>query len=260
MDKKYALITGASSGLGADFARQIAAKGWNLILVARREQRLEQVKQEILTNYNVDILVIPADLTNPNAPQEIYQSLQNRRIEVDILINNAGAGLYGPFHKTDLQRQLTLLQLNMTSVVQLTYLFLNDMLKRQTGYLLFVASIGAFQPTPLYATYAATKSFILPFGLALNRELHSTGVSSTVLSPGVTKSEFLAVAGQKPNLFQRLTMMESSRVVRSGLRAMFKRRGSVVPGTVNKLTVFFTYLLPRRVTTAMAHWAMLESK
>jgi hypothetical protein len=260
MTKKYALITGASSGLGVDFARQLSSKGWNLVLVARRGQRLNQMKQEILAANDVDIIILPIDLTITNAPQKIYQTLQNQEITVDILINNAGAGLYGPFHQTDLQRQLTLLQLNMTSVVQLTYFFLNDMLKRQTGHLLFVSSIGAFQPTPLYATYTATKSFILHFGLALHRELRSTGVSSTVLSPGVTKSEFLAVAGQKPNFFQRLTMMESSRVTQIGLEAMFKRRGSVVPGIVNKLTVFFTYLLPRRATTAMAHWAMKEDE
>jgi len=260
MTKNYALITGASSGLGTDFARQLSSKGWNLVLVARRGKRLNQVKREILADHKVDIIVLPMDLTITNAPQEIYNILQTQDIIVDILINNAGAGLYGPFYQTNLKRQLNLLKLNMTSVVELTYLFLKDMIERKTGYLLFVSSIGAFQPTPLYAAYAATKSFILHFGLALHRELRSTGVSSTVLSPGVTKSEFLEVAGQKPNLFQKLTMMDSFRVTQIGLEAMFKRRGSVVPGIVNKLTVLFTYLLPRRVTTNMAHWAMQEGE
>ncbi len=228
--------------------------------MARWKQRLNQVKQEILSSYDVDILVLPSNLTNTNAPREIYQTLKDREIPIDILINNAEAGLYGPFHKTDLQHQLSLLQLNITSVVQLTHLFLKEMVDRQTGYLLFVASIGAFQPTPWYASYAAAKSFILHFGLALRRELHSIGVSCTVLSPGVTNSEFFKVTGKKPNFFQRLTMMDSSRVTHIGLEAMFSRRASVVPGMVKKFTLSLTNFLPRRATTALAHWAMQEDR
>jgi hypothetical protein len=253
---KWALVTGASSGLGVDFARQLAAMGCHLVLVARREDRLNAVAEEIRQRHKVEVEVVIMDLSAPDAPQHLYTQLKDAGRQVDVLVNNAGFGLYGEFLKIDWAREQNMLQLNMLTVVQMTKLFLRDMVARNFGYVLQVSSIGAYQPSPLYATYSASKSFVLNFSDAVNYELRSTGVSITTLSPGITRTEFLDVSGQQATRYQRMAMMTSEDVVRIGLDAMLKRRPSLVPGTMNALTVWFNRLMPRRLATMIGYRLM----
>lgn len=245
---RTALVTGASSGLGTDFARELAARGCDLILVARREEQLRAVAEEIGGRYGAAVATVPLDLTAPDAPRQLFDRVGR---EVDVLVNNAGYGLYGPFLETPWERERNMLELDIAVPVQLTKLFVPGMVARRFGFVLQLASIGAYQPSPLYASYSAAKSFILNWGEALAWELRETGVRCTVLSPGITATEFLAVSGQRATPYQRLMMMRSRDVARIGIDSMLQGRPSVVPGRLNALTVWSNRLLPRRVATAV---------
>lgn len=249
---RTALVTGASSGLGMDFARQLAERGCHLILVARREDRMLALKQEIAAHHDVTIDVIPLDLSGRGAPAALHQQVLALGRQVDVLINNAGFGLHGDFLSIPWEREEEMLMLDIVTVVHMTKIFVKDMVARNFGYVLQIASIGAYQPTPSYASYAAAKAFVLHFGEAINHELRGTNVHVTVLSPGITATEFLQVAGQKPSLYQRLTMMDSASVVRIGLRAMLAKRPSLVAGRINALLIWLNRLTPRRWSTAIA--------
>jgi hypothetical protein len=253
---KYALVTGASSGLGVDFARQLAARGCNLILVARREQQLRAVQQEISQRYGVDVEIIPLDLAQADAPQTLYNQITASGKTVDVLINNAGYGLYGRFTEIEWEREKNMLELDIITLMHLTKLCVKDMVARNFGFVLLVASIGAYQPSPLYASYSAAKSFVLNFGEALNYELRSTNVRCTVISPGITATEFLKVSGQQASLYQRLAMMQSADVTRIGIESMLKGKPSVVPGRLNALTAWANRLIPRRFSAAIAYRLM----
>ncbi|MGI9385549.1 MAG: SDR family NAD(P)-dependent oxidoreductase [Methyloligellaceae bacterium] len=253
---KCALVTGASSGLGADFARQLADFGTHLILVARRTDRLEQLKSDILKSHTVKIDVIPLDLLADGAPRKLYDDIKARGLTVDVLVNNAGYGMHGPFLKQPWERQEAMLRLDMLVVTELTRLFVPDMVERNHGHVLQISSAIAYQPAPTYAAYAAAKSYVLLFGEALKFELRKTNVNCTVLSPGITATEFLEVAGQRPTLYQRLFMMPSDAVVRTGLKAMLARKPSVIPGLGNKLLAFGVRLMPRRALTRVAYFLM----
>jgi hypothetical protein len=251
-----ALVTGASGGLGADFARELARRGCGLILVARRQQQLETLRDDLVAQHGVAVTLIPLDLTAPDAPQNLQDQVEQAGLSVDILVNNAGYGLYGPFADIEWERTQDMLVLDIIVPVDLTKRFLPAMLARRRGYLLQLASIGAYQPSPLYAAYSAAKSFILSWGEALTYELRGTGVSCTVISPGITATEFLKVAGQQATLYQRLAMMQSPEVVRIGIEAMLKGRASVVPGWFNAVSVWSNRLLPRRLQAVVAHRLM----
>lgn len=253
---KTALITGASSGLGVAFAHRLAARGACLILVARREEKLREVQHAIQETYGVQVEIIPMDLAAPDAPQRLYDHLRATGRIIEILINNAGLGLFGKFVDLDWERERAMLELDMIALVHLTKLFVKDMVAHRSGYVLHVASTGAYQPSPLYATYCAAKSFVLSFGEALNFELRGTGVKSAVLSPGVTRTEFHEVAGQDYRLYHRLTAMDSARVAEIGIRAMLKNRPSVVAGRVNSLMAWSNRLVPRRISAWAAYTMM----
>lgn len=253
---KTALVTGASSGLGVDFARHLAARGCNLILVARRENQLRAVQQELSQRYKVDVMIRPMDLVASDAPQVLYDQIKAAGKQVDVLINNAGYGLYGEFTGIEWEREKNMLELNIITLMHLTKLFVKDMVARNFGFILQVASIGGYQPSPLYASYSATKSFVLNFGEALNYELRKTNVRCTVISPGITATEFLKVSGQQATLYQRMTMMKSEEVTRIGIESMLKGRPSIVPGWLNTLTVWSNRLMPRRFSAAVAHRLM----
>ncbi|MEW6401425.1 MAG: SDR family oxidoreductase [Chloroflexota bacterium] len=253
---KTALITGASSGLGADFARQLALRGCQLVLVARREDRLCELAAEISACCGGNAKCIAMDLGETDAPQHLYDQLIHSGQTVDILINNAGLGLYGEFTDVPWKNLHQMLELDMITLTHLTHLFVADMSKRGSGYVLFIASTGAFQPTPTYAAYSAAKSYVLSLGEALHYELRQTGVGCTVLCPGVTRTEFFKVAGQKLTPYQRLTMMESSAVARIGIEAMLRGRASVVAGRFNALFAWATRFIPRQALAGMAYQAM----
>lgn len=253
---RWALVTGASSGLGSDFARQLAVRQCNLILVARREDRLRALQHELTRIYQVDVAIIPWDLEPADAPQQLYAMVQARGKQVDVLINNAGFGIHGQFVTIPWEREKRMLDLDILALVHLTKLFLPDMLARNFGFILQIASIAAYQPTPTYATYAAAKTFVLHFGEALNYELRHTQVSCTVLAPGVTNTAFFQVAGQQPMLYHRLVMMRSSDVARIGIEAMLRRQTRVVAGRINAVMAWSNRLVPRRLSAALAHRLM----
>jgi short-subunit dehydrogenase len=253
-----ALVTGASSGLGADFARELAARGCGtLILVARRTELLAQVQAEIVASYpDCTAELVTMDLTEPDAPDRLFAWTQEHDLTVDVLVNNAGYGLYGTFLDLDWEREQAMLTLDITVPVHLTKQFLPGMVDRDRGYVLLVASIGAYQPSPLYATYSAAKAFILSWGEALNYELRATKVRVSVVSPGVTATEFLKVAGQRPSRYQRMAMMQSRDVVRTAVDRLLKGQPSVVPGLLNSVMVFGNRFIPRRWSAALAHRLM----
>jgi short-subunit dehydrogenase len=251
---RHALVTGASSGLGADFARELARRGAALTLVARREDRLRSLQRELAAS-GAEAEVVALDLNDPAAPDRLLAGAETRR-PVDVLVNNAGFGLYGPFSSLDWARERAMLELDMIVPVHLTKLFLPGMLARRAGWILNVASIGAYQPSPLYASYSAAKSFVLNFTEALSYELRGSGVTATALSPGIVATEFLQVSGQQATRYQRLAMMDSPTVARIGVEAMLAGRSSLVPGRLNAASVWANRLLPRRVSAALAHRLM----
>ncbi len=253
---RTALVTGASSGLGADFARHLAAAGANLVLVARRAAALEALASDLRSRHGVTVDVVAQDLAAPGAPEALHAEVRRLGREVDVLVNNAGFGLYGEFLAIDAVRERELMEVDVLVPLRLTRLFGQEMVERRRGWILQVASIGAYQATPLYAVYAAAKAFVLSWGEALNYEWRGKGVRVTVVSPGITATEFLAVSGQKATLYQRLVMMDSPTVTRIGLEALARGRGSVVPGFLNAATVFFNRVMPRAWLPAVAYRLM----
>lgn len=255
---KTALVTGASSGLGVDFARQLAAKGANIVLVARREDQLRTVAAAIEKDFAVKTHIFPLDLAAPDAPQILSDQLKQRNLTVDILINNAGFGAFGSFVEIPWEREKAMLDIDIIALTHLTKIFVKEMVGRNFGYVLQVASIGAYQPSPTYATYSAAKAYVLMMGEALNYELRKSGVSVTVISPGITATEFLKVSGQSPSLYQRIMMMDSPTVARIGIESMLRRRPSVIPGLMNGLMAFSTRLIPRRLQAVIANLLMTQ--
>lgn len=242
---KTALVTGASAGIGASLARLLAQGGARLVLTARRQERLEALKAELVAVHGVEVEVVPEDLGDPEGPGRLFAAVEALGHPVDLLINNAGFGVSGRFAETDWARERAMIGLNVTSLVELTKLFLPGMLARRRGDVLLVSSIAAFVETPTFAVYAATKAFVTHFGSALSWELRGTGVRVSVLHPGGTATEFLDVAGMKPMRLADLGIMSADRVARIGLAAMARGRRWVVTGWMNTVAMWVvTHLLP----------------
>lgn len=256
MHGKWSLITGASSGFGVDFAHLLAAAGSHLVLVARRIEPMQALAAELQQKHGIQVTVIGQDLATPGVGQLLKGQLDAAGIAIDLLVNNAGYGLFGEFLEQPLARTLDMLQLNMLSLTELTHAFAGDMVKRGSGQILLIASIGAYQATPTYAAYSASKSYVLLFGEALHEELKHKGVTVTVLSPGITATNFLTVSGQKPTLYQRLVMMQSRPVAKIGLDALAKRRAAIVPGWLNTITAWSNRLMPRFLQRIVAYHLM----
>ncbi len=254
---RWVLVTGASSGLGADFARAFAARGCKLVLVARREERLATLAAELAKNHGTDARVVALDLARDESPGELHDLLRAEGIDVHVLVNNAGAGVFGPFLASEWSRHQQMLALDVIALAHLTHCFAQGMVVRGEGYVLQVASIGAFLPTPTYAAYSAAKSFVLSFGEALARELKPQGVHVCTVCPGVTETEFFDAAGQPRSLFQRMSVMSSEAVVEISINALLRGKTSVVPGVMNKISTLSTRLLPRQLQAAMAHALMV---
>jgi short-subunit dehydrogenase len=248
--KKWALITGASQGIGYEFTKLFAADGYDLVLVARDVQRLEQVAQEIRSRHHVVVKVLAKDLASRTAAREIFDELQREKIDITILINNAGFGVQGPFAELDLKLHEDLIQVNITSLVELTHLFLKPMLARREGRILNVASTAAFQPGPYMAMYYASKAFVYSFSNALAGELSGTGVTVTTLNPGITRSEFHSRAGLKRS--KGFAIMEAAPVARIGYRALMAGKPNITAGLLNKLSSSIAKALPTRLTSAIA--------
>ncbi|HEX2573472.1 MAG TPA: SDR family oxidoreductase [Polyangia bacterium] len=247
-----ALITGASSGIGQAFARLLAARGADLIIAARRTDRLEALAAELETQHRVTVTPLPLDLSHPEAPAELHARTEGAGRRIDILINNAGFGTHQPFVDLAWERVREELQLNVIALTELTHRFTRTMKPRGRGHVLNVASVGAFLPVPYYATYAAGKAYVLHFSEALAAELAPSGVRVCCLSPGGTETEFFQVAGQKPSLMARATMMTPDRCARIGLRALFGGRRSIVSGLLNSCMMALLRLIPRRLMPLIA--------
>lgn len=250
-----ALITGASSGLGEECARQLAARSWNLILVARNKEALDALAVELHTSHGITVQTISLDLSIADSRRALMDSLQESAI--DLLINNAGFGDFGLFQDTDPTRARQMIDLNVGALTDLTRAILPQMISRKNGRILNVASVAAFQPGPLMAVYYATKAYVLSFSEALSNELQGTGITVTCLCPGPTKTEFEKNAHLGASkLFKRGTM-NAQTVVKIALDACMKGKSLVIPGWKNKLGSMAVRFVPISVAANIAR--MMQS-
>lgn len=249
------VVTGASSGLGAEFARQLASKGHDLVLTARRAGPLEALATELRAARQVRVDVVALDLAAPDGPRALFEAATADGARVDMLINNAGYGYFSPFQDCELERALGLIDLNVRSLVELSHRFALHMLEGSTpAHIINVGSTASFQPVPNLAVYAATKAFVSSFSDALSVELSRTNLRVTAVHPGPTRTGFMGAAGMevKENLLTRVVMMDPEDVVRQGLSAALGGRMSVVTGWLNKLLAAFTRFSPRRLTAIVS--------
>ena len=240
----WALVTGASSGLGVELAKALAGRRVNLVLAARREAPMRQLAEELRQRHDVKILVEPIDLGEPGSAAALQRRLDEQQVEPDILINNAAFGLNSPFVQHDPARLRAMLQLNVMALTDLTHLFGKRMANRGSGYILLVASIAAYHPTPILAAYGAAKAFVLSLGESLHVEL-APNVGVTVLSPGLMDTEFAGVAGFQPPAFALRAMLSPEAVAEIGLNAMFDGKSSVVAGRLNNVMVSMSRFISR---------------
>ena len=245
--KKVALITGASAGLGVEFARQLSKRGHRLVLAARRKDRLDALARELGNARAVAI-----DLSKANATAKLMADLEAAGEQVEILVNNAGFGLIGRFAELDPKRERQMIDLNVGALTDLCRAVAPGMIKRKSGAILNVASTAAFQPGPKMAVYFATKAFVLSFTEALHEELRPHGVKVTCLCPGPTRTEFGEVAGFGGNGAFDKVAMEAGEVVEAGLKGMDRNRAVIVPGLVNKIGAISTRFAPRSVVRKIA--------
>ena len=245
--KKVALITGASAGLGVEFARQLSKRGHRLVLAARRKDRLDALARELGNARAVAI-----DLSKANAAAKLMADLEAAGEQVEILVNNAGFGLIGRFAELDPKRERQMIDLNVGALTDLCRAVAPGMIKRKSGAILNVASTAAFQPGPKMAVYFATKAFVLSFTEALHEELRPHGVKVTCLCPGPTRTEFGEVAGFGGNGAFDKVAMEAGEVVEAGLKGMDRNRAVIVPGLVNKIGAISTRFAPRSVVRKIA--------
>jgi uncharacterized protein len=247
MSRETVLITGASSGIGLELARLFAADKSNLILVARSVDKLESLAAELRRDFGIEATVLPKNLADPAAPREIFQQLDGQNIAVDVVVNNAGFGALGRVAELPLERQLEMIQVNVTSLVHLTRLFLPKMIERRRGGILNVGSTAGFQPGPNMAIYYATKAFVLSFTEALAEELSNAGVTATCLAPGPTATGFGAVSGMSETFVFKLGEMSAVGVARQGHRGFRRGKTLVVTGVMNRAGVMAVRLAPRNV-------------
>jgi len=247
MSREVVLITGASSGIGRELARLFAADGAELILTARRDERLRELAAELQQQHGTVSTIVPLDLSRSEAPRELVDQITAAGKQVDVLINNAGFGQMGPFVEISLERQLEMIRLNVSSLVALTHLLLPGMLQRQRGAVLNLGSTAAFQPGPNVNVYYATKAFVLSFSEALWKELRGTGVCVTCLCPGPTRTEFGDESAMHDTPVFKHNAMRVEDVARAGFRGVRRRKRLVMPGFVNRLLSFSVRLTPRSV-------------
>lgn len=247
---KWALVTGASAGIGVALAAQLAAGGTHLVLTARRRDRLEELSRKLQAAHHIQTEILAADLAEATSPEKIYEFTRQKGIAVDLLINNAGFGQYGELTKVETQRLLDMVQVNCTAVVHLTRLFLPDMVARRRGDILILASTAAFQAVPYISTYAASKAFDLFFAEGLAEEMKPHGIRVCALCPGSTESEFHAIAGQEQ--FTGKNVESAEKVARTGLQALAAGKSYVISGLGNYLGAQSQRLVPRRAVTRIA--------
>lgn len=248
---KTALITGASSGIGEEFARLLAEDGYEVILAARRKDRLSQLAKKLTRNGNGDAKILQADLQTPEGVSAFLEKTRGLKNKLDLLVNNAGFGTHGPFARNNMDRETGMVYLHCTATLQLTHFFLPGMLAKKSGGIINVASTAAFQPVPYMATYAATKVFLLSFSHALAEEVKASGVKVMCLCPGATKTEFQSISSPGSTL-KPPRWMTARDVARIALNDFKKGRRVSVPGVENKLIGVLSKVIPLNLTAFVA--------
>lgn len=247
---KWALVTGASAGIGVALAEELAAAGAHLVLTARRLDRLDALASRLQAEHNIQTRVIAADLADPVAPQQLFDATEGSGIPIDLLVNNAGFGYQGEFSRSDTESQRKMVDLNCASVVHLTRLFLPRMIERRRGYVMIVASTASYQPVAYMATYAATKAFDRFFSEALAHEVAGYGIRVSALCPGPTESEFHAIAGTQEQFGRG--KQSAAEVARLGLEGLVQGKPWVIPYAAGKAMVFMQRFVPRRIVSGAA--------
>ncbi len=242
---RWALITGASSGIGAEFASQLAGRGMHLILAARRKEKMSELATDLNTRHGTRCHIIAIDLAEPEAGRRLTEEIRRLGVQVELLVNNAGVGLIGEIESTTAEEVRRMLNLNLMTLTDLTYRLLPGMLQQGHGAIINLSSQAAFQPVAFMAAYSASKSYILHFSEALWSEARSRGVTVLALCPGVTRTEFFDLAGA-PGWLEKHTSQSSMKVVKTALRAMEKRRQYIVPGWKNYLMSLVVRFTTRR--------------
>jgi uncharacterized protein len=247
-----ALVTGASNGIGLELARVHASKGDNLVLVARNLDKLNDIKSELEKKFNVKVYNIGKDLSKPDAALEVYNETTQQKIQIDYLINNAGFGDFGMFVETDWQKELQMINLNITTLTQFTKLYLQDMVKRGNGKIMNVASTAAFQSGPTMAVYYATKAYVLSFSEAVDNEVSDKGVTVTTLCPGATESGFQAAAAMEESaLVKGKKLPTSKEVAEYGYKSMMSGKTVAIHGMMNYLMANSVRFTPRALVVKL---------
>jgi len=250
-DHKTALVTGASSGFGREIAKLFAHDGYEVILVARRENELQELADHLTAEFPGSApVIIDKDLSQPGAAQELYDTVQQRGLTVDALVNDAGFGEHGRFVETDLSKEIDMINLNVTSLVVLTKLFMRDMVRRGEGRILQLASTVSFMPVPKLSVYAATKAFVLSFSEAVSYELKDTGVTMTALCPGASDTEFFIRANAEEANVTDTPLSDPAEVAKDGYEAMMKGEMRVISGAMNKMQAYFSNIIPDKLLNA----------
>ncbi len=261
--QKAALITGASSGIGYELAKLCLKDGYRLVLVARSKTRLDEVARKLDPEKKSKIVVLPKDLSNLSSAREIFDETQGEGLDIDLLVNNAGFGTYGPFVDGDMKKELEMIQLNVLALTALTKLYLPGMVQRKRGRVMNVASTAAFQPGPLMAVYYATKAYVLSFSEALANELKGSGVSVTALCPGPTETGFQAAAKMEDSKLVasgQVKMMDAQTVAEAGYRGLMSGKSVVVPGLQNKVMIQAVRFFPRAMITSIVRKVQERTK
>ena len=252
----WVLITGASSGLGAEFARKLAHRGANLVLAARSRERLEHLAEDLARVNGIETRAVTTDLSSYEGIQLFLDAVDALGLPIEHLVNNAGFGAAGGLTKTDAETHRRMVRLNVEAVTSLSRHFLPHMLAARRGGIIHVASTAAYQPTPFMATYGATKAFVLSFSLALSEEARGTGVRITALCPGPVPTGFQAVAGIQHTGLARLVRLDAAKTVDIALRAYDAGRPFVIPGALNNLQTTASKFLPQALLSRCTRWAM----
>jgi short-subunit dehydrogenase len=251
---KYALITGASKGIGKAMAEELASKGWNLLLVARSSSLLEAVAVSLKEKYKIEADYLALDLAKPGASQLVYDWVQQKGVRIQALLNNAGYGLSGPFDKYSMQDNQDMMQVNMNTLIQLVNLFLPQLKQESRSYILNIASSAAYQAIPYLSLYSATKAFVLSFSRGLKQELRGSSVSVTCVCPGPTDTDFASRAqvGAKGVKAAEKFNMSPEAVAKIAVESMLNGKTEVITGFVNKLSASFAWLLPKSLVERTA--------
>jgi len=257
-NNQTALITGPTSGIGEEFAKQLAVAGYDLVLIARSEGKLANMCEKLADEFGIETHYIAADLAQPDTPGMVLQQTAALGIQIDVLINNAGIDVYAPFAKSDWQAIQRLINLNVYAGLHLTHLLLPGMIKRNHGHILNLGSIGSFISGPNNSVYAATKAFVLSFSQGIAEELRGTNVGVTCLCPGAARTAFADKSDLNGTILFKYTSSAPDAVAAAGIHAIQHNKQVSVPGLINKLIVFFYRFVPSRWVTRISKWAMLR--